>query len=387
MTVRKILFWMHLAAGCIAGAVVLVMSVTGLLLTYERQMLARADRGLYKETPRAGAVRLTMDELLERLSPVPGGLGPNRTLVVRSELAAPVEVSLGREGALFASPYDGRVLGRGNSELRQSFQKITAWHRWLGMEGEGREVAKAITGASNLAFLFLVVSGVYLWLPKVWSRQHLRPIVWFKGGVSGKARDFNWHNTFGLWASVPLLIVVASAVPMSYTWGNRLVYWITGSEAPAERGQTKGGGRKQAGKRAAPAEARAERYEGPSLNLAWQRAEQQTAGWQSLSMRLPEKGATEVSVTIDSGDGGQPQLRETLLIDTATGQIKKRERYGDGSAGRRLRTWSRFAHTGEYYGLIGQTVAGAASLAGVLLVWTGISLSLRRWAGWRRRQG
>jgi uncharacterized iron-regulated membrane protein len=387
MALRKVLFWMHLAAGCIAGAVVLVMSVTGVLLTYERQMLASAERGVYKETPRSGAARLTMDELLERLSAVPGGLGPNRTVVVRSEAAAPIELSLGREGSLFASPYDGRILGRGNSELRQSFQKITAWHRWLGREGEGREVAKAITGASNLAFLFLVVSGIYLWLPKVWSGQHLRPIVWFRGGMSGKARDFNWHNTFGLWASFPLLIIVASAVPMSYGWGNRLVYWVTGSEAPAapaERGQTKSGVRKQAGRRTA--DAGGTRYEGPSLNRSWEQAEQQTAGWKSISMRLPEKGATEVSMTVDTGNGGQPQKRETLLIETATGQIKKRERYEDGSAGRRLRTWSRFTHTGEYYGVIGQTIAGGASLAGAMLVWTGLSLSLRRWTAWRRRR-
>jgi uncharacterized iron-regulated membrane protein len=103
-------------------------------------------------------------------------------------------------------------------------------------------------------------------------------------------------------------------------------------------------------------------------------------------MRLPEKGATEVSMTVDTGNGGQPQKRETLLIETATGQIKKRERYEDGSAGRRLRTWSRFTHTGEYYGVIGQTIAGGASLAGAMLVWTGLSLSLRRWTAWRRRR-
>lgn len=42
--------------------------------------------------------------------------------------------------------------------------------------------------------------------------------------------------------------------------------------------------------------------------------------------------------------------------------------------------WSRFVHTGEYYGVFGQTVAGVASAAGVMLVWTGISLVLRRFA-------
>ena len=43
MTLRKILFWCHLAAGATAGAVILIMSVTGALLTYERQISWWAD--------------------------------------------------------------------------------------------------------------------------------------------------------------------------------------------------------------------------------------------------------------------------------------------------------------------------------------------------------
>ena len=46
MTLRKIIFWLHLVAGIIAGAVVLVMSVTGVLLAFERQMVEWADRDL-----------------------------------------------------------------------------------------------------------------------------------------------------------------------------------------------------------------------------------------------------------------------------------------------------------------------------------------------------
>lgn len=52
-TFRKILFWLHLTAGVVAGLIVFVMSVTGLLLTYEIQMTSRADKNAYKV--RAGA--------------------------------------------------------------------------------------------------------------------------------------------------------------------------------------------------------------------------------------------------------------------------------------------------------------------------------------------
>lgn len=56
------------------------------------------------------------------------------------------------------------------------------------------------------------------------------------------------------------------------------------------------------------------------------------------------------------------------------------------SAGRRARSWLRFAHTGEFYGLTGQTIAGLASLGGAFLVYTGLSLALRGLAAWLKRR-
>ena len=36
--IRTVLFWAHLAAGTVAGVVILIMSVTGVALTYEKLM-------------------------------------------------------------------------------------------------------------------------------------------------------------------------------------------------------------------------------------------------------------------------------------------------------------------------------------------------------------
>ncbi|MEO7651924.1 MAG: PepSY-associated TM helix domain-containing protein, partial [Bryobacteraceae bacterium] len=124
----------------------------------------------------------------------------------------------------------------------------------------------------------------------------------------------------------------------------------------------------------------------PSLNPLWAQAERQVSGWQSIAVRLPERPSADVSFTIDTGDGGQPQKRATLTLEPATGAVKKWETFSSTSAGRQLRSWTRFSHTGEYYGLVGQTIAGIASFAAVMLVWTGITLSLRRFSGWRARR-
>ena len=44
MTFRKILFWLHLVAGVVAGTVILVMCVTGTLLTFQQSVLRFIER-------------------------------------------------------------------------------------------------------------------------------------------------------------------------------------------------------------------------------------------------------------------------------------------------------------------------------------------------------
>jgi len=84
--------------------------------------------------------------------------------------------------------------------------------------------------------------------------------------------------------------------------------------------------------------------------------------------------------------GGQPQLRSTVTVDKSTGAIVRLEQYKDMDPGIRARLWMHFVHTGEYYGFLGQTIAGIASAAGVILVWTGLALTFRRYFAWTRHR-
>lgn len=88
-----------------------------------------------------------------------------------------------------------------------------------------------------------------------------------------------------------------------------------------------------------------------------------------------------MGVSIDRSPGGQPARRSKIEIDPTTGEIVAREGHADLSLGRRARGWLRFAHTGEVYGFVGQTIAGLASAGAAVLVWTGLALAWRRFFG------
>ncbi len=236
MTFRKVLFWFHLSTGVVAGTVVLIMSVTGVLLMYEKQMTAWADRGYRVAPPSSGATRLPVEALLGKVREQRAALPSTFTL--RSDPSAPAALGFGRESIVYINPYTGEILGEGAKGIRTFFRVVTDWHRWLGAKGENRPIARAVTGACNLGFLFLVVSGFFIWWPKQWTWSQLRNVTWFRRGLPGKARDFNWHNVIGFWSAIPLFIVVLSATVISYPWASNLVYRLVGEEPPVQGGAT-----------------------------------------------------------------------------------------------------------------------------------------------------
>ncbi len=374
MQLRPLIFWPHLVAGIIAGAIVLIMSVTGVLLAYEKQMIAWADErtaiaAAGREPLRQAQGRLSPETLLARVTEQTG-TAPASLVMVSAE--RPVLASVGTT-TLLVDPYSGAVLGESAPRLRKFFRSVTDWHRWLAMSGESRATGKWLTGWANVLFLFLVLSGMYLWIPRVWSWRHVRPLIWFRRTETGKARDFNWHHAIGIWTAIPLALVVASAMPISFPWANALVYGIVGEDppAPATRSQS------------APPNHAAGAVTG--LDAAAAIAVRHVEDWRTITARMPASPSAPFVFTIDRGTAGQPQYRGTLTI--ARDGAVRWEPFESLTPGRRLRSFSRFLHTGEVFGIPGQTIAAIASFGAVFLVWTGTALAVRRlWASVRRRQ-
>ncbi|HEV3051571.1 MAG TPA: PepSY domain-containing protein, partial [Longimicrobium sp.] len=114
---RTLVFWAHLVTAVSAAAIILLMSVTGVLLAYQRQITAWADvRGLDAGPPAPGAARLAPDALLARVAQT----HPGKPTTVKwfADAEAPAQVAFGRERTLFVSAYTGQVLSEGHAGVR-----------------------------------------------------------------------------------------------------------------------------------------------------------------------------------------------------------------------------------------------------------------------------
>ncbi|MAJ09444.1 PepSY-associated TM helix domain-containing protein [Ponticaulis sp.] len=384
MSFRRIIFWSHLATGCVAGLFVLLMSVTGILLMYEHHLPLAILDSVEVEAPE-GAARMTVDELVQ--TEAVQEAGTNRvSLAFDNRENAPVILQAGRSDAVLLNPFTGTPIENPALSTEDFMHTMMGIHRWLGAEGEARSTARAVTGAANLAFLFLVISGLYLWFPKAMRWTFFKLNLFFRGSYpNAKARDYNWHHVFGFWALIPLFFIVISGVMISYPWASQLIYAAWGEDMPQRGGPPPSGGN---GPEAAVTEESV--IELMSLQAAVDAAIAEYDGdWKRMSISLPsEPDAETVSLTRDFGNRITPQQRTNLTFDRSAGEITQVREYAENSPALKTRMFLRFIHTGERYGVIGSTIAGIASLAACFLVWTGMALSWRRLVlpAWRRRK-
>lgn len=374
---RKAIFWAHLISGIVAGLVIFMMSFTGVLITYERQIeniFARAD---YIPTQQQGPTSKSIAELIEISQYRNLDFSPD-TIVFTNHSGAPINLRQGRSASTLLNPYSGEEMQVGSAGLENFFRAVTGWHRWFNTSGEARSTARAITGACNLIFLFLILSGLYLWLPKTWRWVMFKiRLKLYAQPPSSKARDFNWHHAFGFWCAIPLAIIVATATVFYYDWANNLVYQIYGEEAPQRRSAQANQSSNENSDNTV-----FNSFNYLDLDELYQRARELTDNsigkWQTISLNLPAANEDQLVFSINQSLGGQPQKQFTLLLDRTTGEQISLRGLSDFSPGQQTRRIVRFLHTGEVLGLWGQTLAGIVSFTALLMVWSGLALAFRR---------
>jgi uncharacterized iron-regulated membrane protein len=366
MKFRNVLFWTHLTLGVTAGLFIFSSAVTGMMLAFEPYIVEWSEEDVRYVSPPENATRLSLDLLAEKAQQSKSK-GNVSAITIKSDPRASAVVGFGREGSLYINPYTGDVLG-GTSKTHKFLHFIEDWHRWLVK----RDIGKPIIGASTFAFFILVLSGIYIWWPKSWTVNKLKSITFFNFTLTGKARDWNWHNVIGFWCCIFLLVTTSTGLIMSYQWANNLLFRITGNtppppaNSPMDKSATK--------KENSPAPERA------SWDTLWSTVQQKTTDeWASINIRLPQKAGGTVTATIQEVEVG-PGIgrRSQLNMDAATGEVTKWEPFTSLNSGRKARMWARYLHTGEAAGLIGQIVMFLSACGATFLVWTGISMSWHR---------
>ncbi|MBC7897452.1 MAG: PepSY domain-containing protein, partial [Cytophagaceae bacterium] len=101
-------------------------------------------------------------------------------------------------------------------------------------------------------------------------------------------------------------------------------------------------------------------------------------GWRSLAIRAAREPGGIPTVTANIGSHNRPSDRVQLTIENVNGTYLARRTPPPRDRAARIRAWMRPVHTGEALGTVGQTIAALVSAAAVVLAFTGLALTWRR---------
>lgn len=360
---KKTLFQLHWFFGITAGLVLALMGITGAVVSFQDELLNALNPSVLKVEKLDSGV-LPPAELVRKVEATEGKQVAMLWVGIDSDSAARVFFTPPpgeRRGQMrYVDPYTGTY--QGDAVGQDFFGLMLQLHRFLAMGQTGRQ----ITGACTLMLIFFCLSGLYL----RWPRKALNWRAWLTLDWAKKGRSFNWdlHAVAGTWCMVFYLLAALTGLSWSYEWYNKGLQTLFGD---SHQGEQRKGGRGQRGP-AGPAPvadyeaiwASIQKAAGPELSL--------------YNVRMPPAAGQPATVFYLRTDSPHERAFNQIVLDPATGAIKKHERYDDKSYKAQLLTSLYALHVGSYWGLTGRILVTVASLTMPLFFITGWLLYLDR---------
>ncbi len=220
---KNILGKLHLYLGLLFGLIFFTICLTGMLLSFEKELTPLL-------WPKEQKVIVQNNRLsLAHISQKAETIFPDKKLFRIEILAAPsrsIRIQYGQKKGgywyAYINPYTGEILSKGQQRDR-FFQNILDIHRFLLVD----KIGTTITGVSALAALFLALIGIYLWWPK--NKSNLKQRLTIKSSASTKRKVWDFHAVGGFYASLFLIIFTLTGLTWSFDWYNKQFYQLLGS--------------------------------------------------------------------------------------------------------------------------------------------------------------
>lgn len=236
---RKFWKYVHFCLSLPAGIVLIFSCLSGAVLVFQKDMQRLASSGC---NPENGSVRvLPVDSLAHvalREVGREGKVMKSLTLYADSGHACEIGVEGQKGGYVMLDPCTAGVVGEGVWG-EQFFASIRRLHRWLMLEGTGRDAGRLLTGISTLFFLFILISGLVMALPKRWAqwRQNLA----MRRGKGSYTWWYTSHRALGLYCVLFLFLMASTGLMWSFDWYRVGVSKVLGMESVAEKSHSGSG--------------------------------------------------------------------------------------------------------------------------------------------------
>lgn len=366
---RKLSKTLHQILSIVVGIFISIICFSGAMLIFENEFIEWQNPDLYNVTPLESGARPLTSLLPEILATQPQGaeityidIKDNPSKSYR------IDIDFGddKSKTVFVNQYTGKILGEAPDDIA-FFTVMYRLHRFLLQsrpQGDGIFWGKRIVGISTIIFVFIIITGIVVWVPRRGRSWGNRFKISVKHGWHRLWYDL--HVAGGIYVALLLLVMALTGLTWAFPWYRTAFYGIF-----------------------APERNELSTTENNPLNIAANEPTDTTiltqfAVWQRVYDAVKQRSNyVEVSISSDEvrariSDCGNRRASDYYEFDTATGAINSVELYKNTSNNSKLRGWVYSLHTGSWGGFWVRLIYFIAAMFGATLPLTGYYLWIRR---------
>lgn len=360
-TFRKLTNDLHLWMGLGSGIILFLVCLSGTILTFEEEI-----KGLFLEELVVNNAE-KQPQSVQNLKRTLEKEGTVTSVTIPADKIEPYEFSVKtspkqrRGTTFFVNPYTGEYRQQAKSPLDGFFMTMFRMHRWLLLDSK---IGRPIVGVATIIFLFLALSGLYLWFPKKLRWKNFKSRFKIKFSANWKRINHDLHNTLGFYACIFLVIMTLTGLCWSFEWYRDAGSAVLGAKVFGNRG----GGTK---------------FESKVLDntkvlsveeiLEVSEFELNYKGTTRLTFLSSSNGVYTISK--QKASSLSPVISDKLILDR-DGSVLKKEFFSDKPLNVQIASLIKPIHTGAIYGWLSKTIyfitcliATSLPITGTLIWW------------------
>ena len=379
---RKIHLWLSVPTGII----ITLVCFSGAMLVFEKEITEAIKPELYFVKEAKGEP-IPMQQLMEKVEEtLPDSVSISGvTVFADSTRTYQVSLSKPRRASIYVNQYTGEVTGR--SERLPFFNTMFHLHRWL--LGSSSGVGKLITGICTLVLVFILITGILMWLT-----NRNKPLKASLAIHVTKGWGRFWHDLHvagGIYTTIFLLAMALTGLTWSFSWYRTGFYACFGVESSEKGGAHGEGGNSHGEGKGSHGEGRynhgdgrnnheGKRGEGRGFHRRspyrhWEDVLNEVAlknpGYQQITLK------PEVAEVVSEGRLSM-RAADKYSYDRRSGEITDVQLYSAGKKDTKVRSGVYMVHTGSWGGIITRILNFLAAFIGATLPLTGYWLWFRR---------
>jgi uncharacterized iron-regulated membrane protein len=371
---RKLSGQVHLWLGLATGLVVFIVSVTGCLFVFQKEISELIYQEKFFIKPPVSAVTLPYSILQQKAQ---AALGKDRPISFSTTYKDPERAwefatyKVGDEKALtyfetvayyesaFINPYTGMVTGL--YDYKYDFFNVVKYIHWSLLLNDA--YGQPIVGYSSLIFVIMLITGMILWWPKKWNKTNINKSFKIKWNAGFKRINYDLHNVPGFYTMVITLVLALTGMEFALKWFQTTVYVVASrSVTPPEIVSEKS-------VKVTPVAS--------PIDKAFNHAKSLFPTEDRISV---SPAADPEGVIFISGIKGKETYyhADALQYDQYTGKLLNRRNYEEQNAGEKLIGMNYDIHVGAILGLPGKILVFIGGLVAASLPVTGFMIWLNR---------